>query len=54
MINGQIIFCQHDLLKKFDMKVIFLCGSNPSFPFEKSLEDYKSYLQKTLEQKPLI
>ena len=42
-----------DLLKKFDMKVIFLCGSNPSFPFEKSLEDYKSYLQKTLEQKPL-
>ena len=35
------------------MKVIFLCGSNPSFSFEKSLEDYKNYLQKTLEQKPL-
>ena len=42
-----------DLLKKFGMKVIFLCGSNPSFSFEKSLEDYKNYLQKTLEQKPL-
>mgnify|MGYP003312225087 CR=1 FL=1 len=27
-------------LKMFDMKAIFLCGSNPNLPFEKSLEEY--------------
>jgi sugar phosphate isomerase/epimerase len=35
------------------MKVIFLCGSNPSFPFEKSLDEYRGYLKNTLEQNPI-
>ena len=39
-------------IKMFDMKAIFLCGSNPNLPFEKSLEEYKGYLKNTLEQKP--
>lgn len=40
-------------LKKFDMKVIFLCGTNSNLPFEESLEEYKSYLKKAIDQKPL-
>ena len=40
-------------LKKFDMKVIFLCGTNSNLPFEESLEEYKSYLIKAIDQKPL-
>ena len=40
-------------LKMFDMKVIFLCGSNPNLPYEKSLEEYIGYLKNTLEQKPI-
>ena len=40
-------------LKKFNMKVIFLCGTNGSIPFEESLEDYKNYLKKAIDQKPL-
>ena len=40
-------------LKKFDMKVIFLCGTNNSLPFKESLQEYKSYLQKAINQKPL-
>ena len=39
-------------LKKFDMKVIFLCGTNGSLPFEESLEEYKNYLKKAIDQKP--
>ena len=31
-------------LKMFDMKAIFLCGSNPNLPFEKSLEEYIGYI----------
>ena len=40
-------------LKEFDMKVIYLCGTNGNLPFEESLEEYKSYLQKAIDQKPL-
>jgi hypothetical protein len=40
-------------LKKFDMKVIFLCGTNSNLPFEESLEEYKIYLKKAIDQKPL-
>ena len=40
-------------LKMFDMKVIFLCGSNSNLPYEKSLEEYIGYLKNTLEQKPI-
>jgi hypothetical protein len=35
------------------MKVIFLCGTNSNLPFEESLEEYKSYLIKAIDQKPL-
>ena len=40
-------------LKEHSMKVIFLCGSNPSLPFEKSLSNYKEYLKNTLELNPV-
>ena len=40
-------------LKKFDMKVIFLCGTISNLPFEESLEEYKSYIKKAIDQKPL-
>ena len=40
-------------LKKFNMKVIFLCGTNGSIPFNESLEDYKNYLKNAISQKPL-
>ena len=40
-------------LKEFDMEVIFLCGTNGNLPFEESLEEYKSYLQKAIDQKPI-
>ena len=41
------------LLKEHSMKVIFLCGSNSSLPFEKSLSNYKEYLKNTLELNPI-
>lgn len=40
-------------LKKFDMKVIFLCGTNRNLTFEESLIEYKNYLKKAIDQKPL-
>ncbi len=40
-------------LKMYDMKVIFLCGSDQSLPYEKSLEQYIKYLKNTLDQKPI-
>ncbi len=40
-------------LKKFDMKVIFLCGTNRNLKFEESLIEYKNYLKKAIDQKPL-
>ena len=40
-------------LKENNMKIIFLCGSNPSLPFEKSLSNYKEYLKNTLELSPI-
>ena len=40
-------------LKKFDMKVIFLCGTNRNLTFEESLREYKNYLKKAIDQKPL-
>ena len=39
-------------LKEHNMKVIFLCGSDPNIPFEKSLNKYKVYLNKTLKLNP--
>ena len=36
-------------LKEHNMKVIFLCGSDPNLPFEKSLSIYKEYLKNTLK-----
>ncbi len=39
-------------IKENNMKIIFLCGSNPSLPFEKSLSNYKEYLKNTLELSP--
>ena len=40
-------------LKEFDMKVIFLCGTNGNLPYEESLEEYKRHLQKAIDQKPI-
>ena len=40
-------------LKEFDMRVIFLCGTNGNLPFEESLEEYKKHLQKAVDQKPI-
>ena len=40
-------------LKEHNMKVIFLCGSNPSLSFEKSLTNYKDYIKNTLELNPI-
>jgi len=39
-------------LKEHNMKVIFLCGSDPNLPFEKSLSKYKVYLKNTLKLNP--
>ena len=41
------------LLKKFDLKVIFLCGTNPSDSYKSSIENYKNSLNEALKQKPL-
>ena len=40
-------------LKKYNMKVIFLCGSNPNLPYEESLREYISYLKNTFKLNPL-
>ena len=41
------------LLKKHNMKVIFLCGSNSNLPFENSLSTYKEYLKNTIKLNPV-
>ena len=42
-----------NILKNYNMKVIFLCGSNPSLTFKKSLDEYEKYLKNTLELRPI-
>ena len=42
-----------NILNNYKMKVIFLCGSNPSLTFKKSLDEYEKYLKNTLELKPI-
>lgn len=42
-----------DALKKYNMKVIFLCGSNPSLPYEESLREYISYLKNAFKLNPI-
>ena len=42
-----------DALKKYNMKVIFLCGSNPSLPYEESLREYVSYLKNAFKLNPI-
>ena len=39
-------------LKEHNMKVIFLCGSDPNLPFEKGLSKYRIYLKNTLKLNP--
>ncbi len=41
------------LLKEQNMKVIYLCGSDPKLSFEKSLVSYKKYLKNTFELNPI-
>ena len=41
------------LLKEQNMKVIYLCGSDPKLSFEKSLVAYKKYLKNTFELNPI-
>ena len=41
------------LLKEQNMKVIYLCGSDPKLSFEKSLVTYKKYLKNTFELNPI-
>ena len=41
------------LLKEQNMKVIYLCGSDPKLSFEKSLFAYKKYLKNTFELNPI-
>lgn len=42
-----------NILNNYNMKVIFLCGSNPSLTFKKSLDEYEKYLKNTLELRPI-
>ena len=42
-----------NILNNYKMKVIFLCGSNPSLTFKNSLDEYEKYLKNTLELKPI-
>jgi sugar phosphate isomerase/epimerase len=39
-------------LKKYNLKVIYLCGTNNGIPFDMSLEAYREYLKKAIDQKP--
>ena len=41
------------LLKEENMKVIYLCGSDPNLSFEKGLAVYKKYLKNTFELNPI-
>tara|TARA_B100000963_G_scaffold341678_1_gene341601 strand:- start:4676 stop:5545 length:870 start_codon:yes stop_codon:yes gene_type:complete len=41
------------LLKEENMKVIYLCGSDPNLSFEKGLAIYKKYLKNTFELNPM-
>ena len=47
------IFSNSNILNNYNMKVIFLCGSNPSLTFKKSLDEYEKYLKNTLELRPI-
>lgn len=40
-------------LKKYDLKVIFLHGTNRGLPFEKALESYETGLKEVLSWKPV-
>lgn len=42
-----------NILNNYNMKVIFLCGSDPSLTFKKSLDEYEKYLKNTLELRPI-
>ena len=42
-----------NILNNYNMKVIFLCGSNPSLTFKKSLDEYEKYLKNTFELRPI-
>ena len=39
-------------LKKYDLKVIYLCGTNRSLPFQESIAAYRNDLMKAIKQKP--
>lgn len=39
-------------LKKHNLKVIYLCGTNNALPFDESLEAYREYLKRAILQKP--
>ena len=41
-----------DGLKKYNLKVIYLCGTNNALPFNESLEAYREYLKMAILQKP--
>ena len=41
------------LLKEQNMKVIYLCGSDPNLSFKKGLAVYKKYLKNTFELNPI-